>query len=207
MAGTMTEADLVEDLKASLQDARTVFTGAGDADFKRQLRAAALDFGRKRRRTLYDALALVADQAAYAAPASFLQFKSSLWGISPRPMPQPWEATYCGPLPNVHLSEEAGVKKLRFDRPPTSAQIAVLGPEYGYYYFAGHAIAAAAANTTILEGERALLLLRAQAEACRELAVRNIHKPVSMRDGLSGIARNSTPSYMYEQLMREFEAA
>ncbi len=208
MPGTMSEVDLVSDLKASLQDAKNAFTAADDADYKRHLKTAALDFGRKRRRTLYGSLALIADQARYAAPASFLAFKSALWGISPVAAPKPWERGYPGRLPDVYVVEEAdGTKKLELRPAPTAAQISVLGADYRYYYYAGHVVAAAAAGTTIFDGERQILLLRAQAEAVRELALRNINKPTTLRDGVTNAPRNGTPAYLFEALMREFEAA
>ena len=207
MPGTMSEADLVADLKASIQDSSAFFSAAADADYKRHLKSAALDFGRKRRRTLVGALALVADQAAYAVPADFLSFKSSLWGIAPRAAPLPWEPGYPGRLPCVRTVEEGGVRKLHLDPPPAAAQISALGSDYRYYYFAGHAIDAAEASTTILAGERGLLLLRGQAEAMRELMFRGIAKPVQLRDGLTSTPRNGMPSHIFEKLMEEFERA
>lgn len=207
MAGTMSQADLVADLKASLQDSSAFFSAAADADYVRQLNAAALDFGRKRNRTLVGAINLVAEQAAYAAPADIVAFKSGLWGIAPRSAPKPWEPGYPGRLPCVRLAEEGGVRKLHLDPPPTAAQISALGSDYRYYYFAGHAVGAQAADTTILGGERGLLLLRGQAEAMRELMFRGIAKPVQLRDGLTSAPRNGMPSYIYEKLMEEFEHA
>lgn len=207
MPGTMSQADLVADLKASLQDAAAPFVAAADADYKRHLAAAALDFGRKRRRTMVGALALVAGQPAYAAPADLLGVKSHLWGIEPIEAPKPWESGYPGPLPDLALIEEGGVRKLRLSRAPTAAQIAALGAELRYWYHAGHVIAEVAANTTLLDGERALLLLRGQAEAMRELAFRGIAKPVQLRDGMGSMPRNGMPGHLFQQLMDEFEAA
>lgn len=207
MAGTMSQDDLVADLKASIQDAADFFSAAADADYKRQLSAAALDFGRKRARTLVGTLALVADQAGYDVPAGFAAFKSSLWGVSPRVAPKPWEPSYPGRLPRFCLVEESGVRKLHLDPPPTAAQIAALGAECRFYYFVGHTIGTVAADTTILAGERGLLLLRGQAEAMRELTFRGIAKPVQLRDGLTSTPRNGMPSHVYEKLMQEFEAA
>lgn len=204
----MSEASLVGDLKASLQDAAKAFTAANDADFKRHLAVAALDFGRKRRRTLVGAAVLIADQARYAVPDKFFAFKSSLWGISPVLAPKPWERGYPGRLPDVLVVEEAdGTKKLELTPAPTSSQISVLGSDFRFYYYAGHAIGAAAAGTTIFDGERQLLLLRAQAEAVRELSMRNVAKPATLRDGVTGTPRNGTPAYLFEVLMKEFEAA
>lgn len=206
MPGTMIQADLVADLKASLMDSVNVFTTASDGDFKRQLDLAALDMGRYRPRTLKDSLTLVADQAEYAAPADFKQFKSHLWGMTPIKAPQPWEKGYPGKLPYCEAMEIGGVRKLFLYPHPTAAQISVLGSLFIYFYYAKHAIdATTAAATTILLADRGLLLLRAQAEAMKEMAVRNSGKPVAMRDGISGMARNGTPSYLYEMLMRDFE--
>lgn len=208
MAGTMTESDLVADFKVSLHDAASVFNTASDGDFKRLLALAALAFGRLRPRTLVGALTLVADQPDYAVPADFLGFKSALWGIAPIARAQPWEKAWPGRLPAARYVETAAdANKLYLDPPPTAAQIAVLGAEYRYYYYAKHKIDAAdAAKTTILAGERGRLILRAQAEAMRELAMRNIMKPVQVRDGVSSVTRNGTPAYLYEALMKEFEA-
>jgi hypothetical protein len=211
MAGTMSEADLALDLKASLQDAASVFTAAASGDFKRHLACAALAFAFKRPRTLVGTVTLVADQPDYAAPAGFHAFGSSLWGIAPRAKVQPWDKCYPGRLPNLKVIETANdpavVRKLYLDPPPTSAQISALGSEFRFYYYGNHVISADAAKTTIAAGDRGLLLLRAQAEAMRELAARNIAKPVIMREGMGSQARNGTPSYLYEKLMEEFGMA
>lgn len=207
MAGTMSEADLVADLQGSLQDAANAFTAASSADFKRHLKAAALAFSRKRRRTLTGTLTLVADQAQYACPDALVAFKSALWGLASTIDPRPWEKSYPGRLPDAVVVEASGVRKIELRPAPTAAQISQLGSEYRYYYFAGHEVGADAAQTTIHAGERQLLLLRAQAEAMRELAARNIVKPMAVRDGLTQTPRNGTPSYLYHELLAEFEAA
>lgn len=206
MAGTMTRADLVADLKASLQDAAKVFTVAADADFSRHLDAAALDMGRVRPRTMLGTITLVADQYNYTAPADLLSYKSDLWGIPGRRI-NPWETTYPGRLPDVRAAVSGTTRELHFLPAPTTAQITALGAAFKFYYFAAHLIGAAAVDTTLHAGDRGLLLLRAQAEAMKELAMRNITKPVSLRDGLSQGPRNGTPGYLFEQLMKLFEVA
>lgn len=204
MPSTMSQADLVADLKASLQDAANVFTAAADADFIRHLTAAALDMRRKRPRTLLGTITLVADQDAYAAPADFAAFKSDLWGIGARKY-QPWEVNHPGRLPDVSASGDAGAQTLYLSPAPTSFQIGVLGAAYKFYYYAAHSISATAASTTILPADRGLLLLRAQAEAMKEMSMRNIGKPVTMRDGMSQGPRNGTPSALFIELMKLFE--
>ncbi len=206
MAGTMSEADLVADLKASLQDSASVFTAAADADFKRHLKTAAKAFGKKRSRTLVSSLTLTADQPAYAAPEGFLAFKSHLWGISPVAKCQPWEKNWPGRLPDVRYAETEDGASLYLDPAPTAFQISALGAEFRYYYFAGHVIGSEASGTSILDGERDVLLLRAQAEAMREMAMRNIMKPVQMREGIASQARNGTPAALYKAMLDEFNA-
>ena len=53
--------------------------------------------------------------------------------------------------------------------------------------------------------------MQATADCCccamKEMAMRNIGKPATMRDGISGQTRNGTPSYLFETLMKEFENA
>lgn len=204
MAGTMSRADLKADLKLSLQDAAKVFTAANDADFDRHLDAAALDMGRVRPRTMLGSLTLVADQFDYAAPADFLSFKSYLWGVS---KPQPWEKSYTGRLPDVRSAVNGSTRELHLVPAPTAQQITVLGSAFKFYYFAAHSIGDTAAATTIQAGDRGLLLLRAQAEAMKEMSMRNIGKPVQMRDGLSQGPRNGMPSYLFDVLMKLFEGA
>ncbi len=206
MAGTMSQADLVADLKASLHDAASVFVAADDADFVRHLNVAALDFGRVRPLVKPGTLTLTADTASYAAPADLDDVDSELWS-SRGTMPQPWEASYPGPLPRLRVVGPAGSKLIVFTPSPSAAHILALGSAFQYLYRAAHAIGAAAADTTIAAGDRALLLLRAQAEALRELAMRNIGKPVHMRDGYTGTPRNGTPAALFQVLMTEFEGA
>jgi len=206
MPGTMSRVDLLADYKASLQDASKVFTAANDTDFNRHLDVAALAMGRVRPRTLLGTLTLVADQFNYAAPADFLMYKSALWGVITARV-SPWEKHYYGKLPNVSVAVNGAVREMHLLPAPTALQITLLGAGFKFYYFAGHTIDTIAANTTILAVDRWVLLLRAQAEAMKEMAMRNIGKPVQMRDGISGGTRNGTPAYLYEQLMKMFEGA
>ncbi len=205
MPGTMTRADLLADFKTSLQAAANVFA-VDDSDFSRHLDAAALDMGRVRPRTLLGEIALVDEQFNYAVPADFLTYKSDLWGIPARRI-NPWEKSYPGKLPDVRAAVNGSTHELHFMPAPTAVQIGQLGSAFKFYYFAAHSIGATAAETTIQPGDRGLLLVRAQAEAMKEMAMRNISKPVTMRDGISQGPRNGTPSYLFEVLMKMFEGA
>lgn len=204
---TMDRASLIADLKVSLHDAADVFTAAEDADFGRHLDNAVLDFSRARRRTLLGSLLLEANRFDYPAPANLLQVKFPLWGRDQRAARQTWDRNWPGTLPRLQLVEGAAGRELHLQPAPTAVQIADLGANYPFYYYAAHEIGLAAAATTVAAGDRGLLLLRAQAEAMKELALRNLGKPVAMRDGLSSQPRNGTPAALYGQLMAAFKEA
>jgi hypothetical protein len=200
----MSSADLVADLKVSLHDAAGIFTAAADADFTRLLAIAAQDLARVRPLIKSGTLTLVAGTASYSAPSGLVAFGRETWSAA---MPQAWESTYCGPLPRISLTGVPAARKITFTPAPTEAQVAVLGATFDYLYLAAHVIGAAATDTTVQPEDRAMLLLRAQAEAVREMAFRNLNKPISLRDGSGGTTRNGTPSYLFESLMREFREA
>jgi hypothetical protein len=203
MPGTMSLADLKSDLTASCSDAADVFVNAGDME--RLLAVAAQDFNRHRPRTLLGTLTAVVDQVAYPAPEDLYLFKSSLWGIAPSHRAKPWERHWPGPMPRVQLVNGAGGRELHMTPPPTQKQVSMLGSEVRFYYFGRHVVGATAEGTTLDIGDRSLLLLRAQAEAMNELVMRNIKKPVEMRDGLRSAPKNMTPSSWYKILMEQWE--
>lgn len=206
MPGTMSQADLVEDLKSALHDAADIFLAASDGDFKRLLDLAAADLGRFRLRTLVGSLLLQADKYNYLAPADLIRPKFPMWGVAEKRNIKPYARNWPGRLPQLLLVEAAGgVRELHLDPPPTQAQIVQFGASYRYYYFAAHKIAAVAAETSVQPYDRDLLLLRASAEAMREMAVRNSKKPVNLRDGMMNAPRNQTPAALADWLMEEFE--
>ena len=65
MPGSMSEADVIADLKRSLHDSATAFNAADDADFKRFLSIALAGMQSKRPRTLLGMVSLVAEQDVY----------------------------------------------------------------------------------------------------------------------------------------------
>lgn len=207
----LTVTDLLPDYKASLNSARSVFgednTSEQTANLTRHLQAAAraIALG-KRPRTRQGLLTLVADQPSYASvPDDLLLPKVALWGMAN--MARPW----CNPpgaLPILTLADGVdGAPQLMLTPAPSAEQIAVYGTEYRYYYFAAHQITDQVDTSTLQERDRALVILRAQVEAMRETAIRNAHKPVTLRDGGGGLGRNTTPAALYEQLLAEYERA
>lgn len=202
----MSQADLVVDLKAILKDSATKFTAASDADFNRHLDIAARDLARVKRRTLLGILTLVADQPNYAAPADILVPKFSLWGSSERKTRRPWQSTWPAILPTMQLTEGASGEEIYLDPAPTAAQIADMGADYKFWYFAVHKVGAAAADTTVKPEHRDLLLIRATAQALTELANNNVAKPVELGGrGVGSMPKNGTPAALADSLMQLFE--
>lgn len=198
MAGTMSRADLLAFYKASLMDAAKAFTAADDADFNRHLDTAAADMHRVRPITLLGEVTLIAEQGEYAAPADMARFKSAIWGVRKA---MPWEKSYPGLLPNAKKIDGPAGALLSLSPAPSAFQIAVLGSAYRFYYVGRHSIGATAAETTIDLDDRPLLIMRAQAEAMNELAMRDTMRPVQIGGGHGGIAKTGMPTALWEKLM------
>jgi hypothetical protein len=200
---------LVADLKASLHDAASVFTAAQDADYTRMLGVAARDLAAtKRPRTLVGEFSLVADQDIYTTvPADLLLPKVGIWGSSTM-RSRPWDAPN-EPLPTISRAELGGVIVLVLSPAPSARQISAFGSLYRYYYLAAHVLSENANTSTIQDRDAGLLLLRAQAEAMRELAMRNYFKPVTLRGASPGVnmSRNGEPATLYQAMLREFREA
>lgn len=208
MTGTMSQADLVADLKRSLHDSARVFDAPEDGDFVRFLTLALPDMGWKRPVTKLAQVTLVADEPRYALAAypDFGVFKTHLWEKN-EAYPQAWEPGYPGAAPRVTAQRDGAAHWLTFEPAPSRAHISARGSVFKFWYFALHVIGADAVDTTVAPVDRGLLLLRAQAQAMLELSIRNAGKPVQLRDGLSGTPRNSTPAALHEVLLGLFQEA
>jgi hypothetical protein len=202
----MSMADLVADLRASVHDAASVLKGVDD--FPRLLRIAALAMVGKRPRTLLGQISLTAGVEAYPLSselnASLARYKTHAWASVAI---KPWCPGYPGAVPRVRQEGAPGSWQLVFDPAPTAAQIAAWGSTFKFWYFATHVLSDDAQQTTIGSVDRGLLLLRAQAEAMRELSMNGASKAVQLKDGFSGAARNSTPAALYQVLLSEWESA
>lgn len=196
---------LVADFKASLSDAAGQFRAPADADFARLLGVALLDMQAKRPITKAAEVSLFAEQARYALVLDdFAAIKTHMWA-SPAQTPRPWEPSYPGAVPRVSAQWDGVAWWLEFSPAPTARQLLVWGGVFKFWYFARHVLSETPGATTVNPHDRSLLILRAQAEAMRELAMRNIVKPQAMRDGYTGQPRNGTPSALFEMLMAEFK--
>ena len=204
MPGSMSQADLVVDLKNMLQDAAAKFTEAEDADFVRHLTIAAQDLGRFRHRTKLGSVTLEADKNDYPAPADMIKPKVGLWGLNERRTRKPWQRNFPQTLPQLDVIEGDSGIEIHLNPAPTAEQIADLGQTFKFYYFAGHSIADDAAQTTVRSADRHLLLIRAAAQALFELAANGISKPVQLGPGVGSMPKNGTPGALSDQLLKQF---
>lgn len=200
-------SSVVAAFKASLGDAAAQFRVAADADFVRMLQVALPDMQAKRPVTRPGEVALFAYQPSYLlAYADFAAFKTHLWA-EPSQTPKPWDACWPGAVPRVAAQCDGTDWYLELNPAPTPRQLAVWGSTLKFWYFARHVLSDTAGESTVNDNDLGLLLLRAQAEAMRELAIRNVVKMTQMRDGYSGTPRNGTPTALFEALMTEFKEA
>lgn len=209
MSDPMALDGLVSDLKTSLTDTASKFQTPDDGDFKRFLQLALPDMAWKRPLTRLGQVDLVAGSPRYALSNvdGFFSLKSHIWGAGVS-LPKPWDDGHPGAMPRVQAQRDEGSFWLDFDPAPTCAQIALFGSVFKFYYLANHSISAETGDgTTVLPADRGLLLLRAQAEAMKELAIRNVSKPVQMRDGMTSAPRNSTPTALHQSLLQQFQEA
>jgi hypothetical protein len=203
-------SDLTTELKDSLHDAGEVFE---TTDFQRHVRIALRDMAlHKRPRELYAPLTLEAGQRTYPAPADLASVIGLDW-VSERSR-EPWHNDYPGPAPLASVIESSSGREIRLSPPPTAQQVRALNGECDLIYLAEHQLEEVAGSdpadftvTSLDEADRYLVLLRAQAEACRELAMRNVTKPVELRGGGLSQPRNDTPRALYAALLAEWRDA
>jgi len=199
---TMDRASLRADLQSSLRNAAEEFD---DADLDRHLDRAAEDLPRRRRLVLSASIALQADTAEYdSVPTDLVRPVFSRWANSARLKKAPWVTDYPPQRPRVTLVQTSGGRKLHVTPTLTATELAKHGETLQYDYEARYTIADAAADTTVKAEDRWLLLLRAQAESVRELALKNIDRPISVGDKAGRQTRNDTPGSLYQLLMEDF---
>lgn len=203
MAGTMSLVDLVATLKLSLKNVADVFVSAGDTELEDVIHIAAADFRRWKPNVQFGEVTLVAGQRDYALPEAMGDYLHDTWG---QQRLAPWETGYSGRLPRSRVATIDGVRKLVLDPAPTQANIDDAGAAFPFWHVVPHVIHATdGAQTTIPLTLRGLLILGAQVEALRRLAMRNSAKPVQMTEGYSNTPKNGTASALYAALAHEFE--
>ena len=199
----MSRAELRAEHKAALCDSAGKFVDPDDLD--RHLDTAARELARVNPMVKTGVLSLVADQSDYAVPDDLLAPMGSRYGFTGLRDYRPWETNYPKDLPRLAVErDENDARVLILTQPPTAAMISVHGAEYRYRYKIKHTIADDAADTTVPEDQRDLLLQRALIAALHALAAAGIAKPVSL--GASGYSapRNGHPAAIAEQLLKDW---
>lgn len=199
--GDMTRAGLAASLEKSLMDSASVFGG----EFGRLLDCALEDYSRRRPRVLAGKLQLEPGRITYPCPADYRALGAVFWASAQRQTLKPWQPGFPVRLPRLSVIHTETGRQFMFDVPPTSDQIGCYGAEYPYTYHALHALGDDSGRTTVPEHDRGLLLLRATAEAMREMSMRNVKKPISTQDTIGGQTRTGTPGALFEIFMEAFE--
>ena len=200
-ASDMRLSALKESLSRSLMDSAGMF---GDDDWPELLQLAADDLARVKRRVRSGTIMLTSGQTDYAAPSDLVDLRFHRWGYTKRQTRRPWERGYPRDLPRVTVLD-GSPKTLRLSFAPHAMMLALLGQEMVIDYYTGHTLSDTPGETTVPLEQRGLLLLRAQAEAMKWLAQRNVNYTTSVQQAVAGTPKNGIPSALYEKLMADFE--
>ncbi|NHQ81570.1 hypothetical protein HA051_08280 [Chromobacterium vaccinii] len=203
----MTLSALAQALRDSLLDAAEEFDREPErgslAQFQRLLRVALDDYSRRRPLIALGRLQLEAERVVYDCPADLQDVQGFDWGRAEKARLPVWADGWPGRLPDLRVSRDGDRRVLYLMPAPSARQIGLLGSAAAYRYRARHTLDEQ--GGTVPPGDEPLVLLRAQAEAMRELAISHSVKPYQVRDGISATPRNGTPSYLHTVLMEEFE--
>ncbi|OAM27801.1 hypothetical protein [Eikenella sp. NML01-A-086] len=195
---TLTAA--AERLTSSMLDSKRMFK---DEDYPRLLRTALAALNAVRPLHKVEVLKLVAWQTLYPCPEDLNSVFACWWGRSYKAHTAIWADNYPGRLPEWRVLPGAQGRLLQAQPAPSARQIQILGNRCELEYCADHVLTdtACTLDAELLD----LLHLRAQAEAMRDLAMRNATTSYQLREGIGSVPRNGTPAYLYQELLAEFE--
>lgn len=197
-------------LAASLLDAVDIFgddAAAQAPHLDRHIDVAVAEFNRVAPLLIGDQLQLTQDESNYAAPAGAIRFHGSEIVDRQNALP-PWDEFRVPEVPTPSIVRVAGVKCWNFRPAPSGYIVARIGVAYPYTYVSAHVLGAdeeAEDDTTIEEAHEPLLIMRAQVESLKDLAIRNAHKPVALRDPTYSQTKNGTPAALADQFFRMWE--
>ena len=197
----MNRPDLLKAYSDSLLDSQRAFKAE---DFERHMDTALRDLTQFRPRRMLAELNAMPMQREYECPADLIEVLATHYGRAEKAQRQPWDAGYpTQRLPEVTVQYRAdGSRYLQVFPAPSYQLLAQIGTVVGYEYSAGHVVTDSYSSLTPVLVH--LAILRAQAEAMRELAMRNSSMPTQVKDSLTNTPANGTPSYLYQLLMDEF---
>lgn len=201
MTDALTLSALAESLTTTLGDARNRHA---DADAPtRHIRVAVADLHRVRPHMCAQLVTLSAGQERYLLNDNAVAFHSASWvarwlGIAP------WDRAGVV-MPSAVIRHSEHSRALELLPAPTSPFLAMVGRLHTLHYYAQHTVGEQPEQTSVAREDRALVILRAQAEAMKEIALANSGKPGTFKGGDASMPRNSTPAAVYRELMAEFE--
>ena len=197
----MNRPNLLKAYSESLLDSQRAFKAE---DFERHMDTALRDLTQFRPHRVLAELNVLPMQREYECPADLVQVLATHYGRAEKMQRQPWDAGYpTQRLPDVKVRYRAdGSRYLQVFPAPNYQLMAQIGAVVGYEYSAAHIVTEEVC--TLTEVDVQLAILRAQAEAMRELAMRNSTQPTQIKDSLTNTPANGTPSYLYTLLMNEF---
>lgn len=196
-----TRASLAARLKASLISTADSFQ---PEDLQRHVDVGFSELCRFRHRTVHAGLTAQAGVALYPCPSTLIRILATDWGRQNKAELQPWDDRWPGQLPQLGVGYDEHDNRVLVMQPaPTERQLALLGSPCPYRYAAPHLLSDS--QSSLSDEDAQLLILRAQAEAMRELAMHHATKPFQLRDGISATPRNGMPGYLYSVLLEEFE--
>ena len=197
----MNRPNLLKAYSESLLDSQRAFKAE---DFERHMDTALRELTQFRPHRVLAELNVLPMQREYECPADLVQVLATHYGRAEKMQRQPWDAGYpTQRLPDVKVRYRAdGSRYLQVFPAPNYQLMAQIGAVVGYEYSAAHIVTEEVC--TLTEVDVQLAILRAQAEAMRELAMRNSTQPTQIKDSLTNTPANGSPSYLYTLLMNEF---
>ena len=197
----MNRPDLLKAYSDSLLDSQRAFKAD---DFGRHMDTALRELAQFYPRRMLAELNAMPMQREYECPADLIEVLATHYGRAEKAQRQPWDAGYpTQRLPEVTVQYRAdGSRYLQVFPAPSYQLLAQIGTVVGYEYSAGHVVTDSYSSLTPVLVH--LAILRAQAEAMRELAMRNSTQPTQIKDSLTNTPANGSPSYLYQLLMDEF---
>lgn len=194
--------DILLSYKSSLLDSASVFT---NEHLARHLKTAIFEYSKRKPLIKNGSIDLIPNIKTYSAPNDLFEIFETLWAKNEKLTKNPWDFNYPRNLPRLNAFQRNNGYELVLNRAVTESEIQMFGKAFEFSYKAFHILGNDLNQTTITENAIPIILLRAQAEAAREMAMRNIHKPVSLNTPVGGVPSNGTAMGIYQALIIEFE--
>ena len=190
-------------LEATMGDAlNRVPTAQGSS--ARYIRAAVADMHRIRPRILTTHIQLIAGVERYAMPFDAVMFYRASW-VARWSAIEAWDRIGQSlPVAEIEHADD-GSRELVLSPAPTQALIWTVSSAHTVRYKAQHTVDET--GTTVAVEDRRLIILRAEAELMKEIALGNAGKGGNWKGGDRSMPRNATPQATYDRLMADWLAS